>query len=169
MTKIIDNLIALRIVFLLTLPFNKWPAYKQGFIDEKGNFLRPDDAKESSDWTMLHRLVCRLKLLLAKIPGGSSTSASFIASYLLVRECLESGDDGSLLVEDDILGKEISFKDYRDVRRLQEEISLTTNSVTNVAGVKPGDEAPGPDVVLGSVRRRQREKRSKNAKNLDSD
>lgn len=88
MAGTIDNLIAARIIYLLVLPFDKWDAFKEGIIDANGE-RTGKDASLSENWTMLHRLVARLKLMLGTIPMGKSMLASVAAAYLLVRECLE--------------------------------------------------------------------------------
>ena len=37
---VVDNLIALRILYLLVTPFVKTKAYEYGIIDDKGNYLK---------------------------------------------------------------------------------------------------------------------------------
>jgi hypothetical protein len=105
--KFVDNAIATRILYLLNLPFQQWPAYRQGIIDHDGKIVKQ---KESDDWTMLHRLVARLKMLLAKIPGGNSHLGTMLASYLLVKENIEN--DGEHLTESDIILKRPTFREY---------------------------------------------------------
>lgn len=89
----IDTVIALRILKLLTDPFDQWEACHLGIIDSVGKLLITDSTKftdeQRSAWTMLQRLVWRLKLLIGKIPGGQSRFASFAAAYLLVKESIE--------------------------------------------------------------------------------
>lgn len=89
--KIIDNAIAVRIIYLLTLPFDEWPAFKEGIIDKNGKLISDKDDIDSDNWTMLHRLVWRMKIMLAKVPGGQSQISTFAAAYALVRECKEQG------------------------------------------------------------------------------
>lgn len=96
MAGVIDNLVAARILYLLVLPFNKWEAYKDGIIDDEGKRTEKE-VEKSENWTMLHRLVSRLKVLLGKIPGGKSQIASIAAAYLLVRECVEHDKEPELL------------------------------------------------------------------------
>lgn len=90
MSQIIDNGIAMRIVYLLVLPFDKWDAFKYGIIDKDGKPLRTlgslRTSQEKSSYTMLHRLVSRLKRMLALLPLGRSMMASVAAAYLLIRE-----------------------------------------------------------------------------------
>lgn len=93
MGQIIDNTIALRIIWLLVRAFTSWDAFKLGLIDENGE--RTDkpvkSEKEKDSWTMLHRLVARLKRIVALAPGGKSLLARLTAAYLLVRESQELG------------------------------------------------------------------------------
>jgi hypothetical protein len=126
MSYLIDNTIAVRIIFLLTLPFEKWEAFKSGIIDKDGNII--SDKKDDDNWTMLHRLIARLKIMLGKIPGGKSQFATFAAAYLLVKE-----------------NREIpSFSEYVALKECYERLieDEPSNNVTNVAGIKPGDEPP---------------------------
>lgn len=133
MPQIIDNAIALRIIYLLTKPFKEWDAYKEGIIDEDGKII---DSKDSPNWTMLHRLVCRIKVLIGKLPGGKTTMASLIAAYMLVREERELTDN-ELLEE---LQKPISFKYYKELEDLFEDAPAM--GVAAVAGLTPDSEPP---------------------------
>jgi len=87
---VVDNLIALRILYLLVTPFVKSNAYKLGIIDDKGNYLKKSkDLKttaERESFSYLHRLVFTLKRLLAKLPGGDNRLKSFVAALYLIKE-----------------------------------------------------------------------------------
>lgn len=122
--KVVDNAIALRIVYLLQKPFRDWPAYKQGIIDDDGTILKRKT--DSPDWTMLHRLVARLKLMLGKLPGGSTRAASLLAAYLLVRESINSNDC--------VITEVKSFKEYMKLKEDGE--AVPANNTNNVAGIK---------------------------------
>lgn len=90
MSSFTDNLIAFKILYMLTTPFESTDAYKFGIIDKEGNKLKKlKDLKTSDErdsYTSLHRLVFSLKRLLAKVPGGSSQIGSLIAAYYLIKE-----------------------------------------------------------------------------------
>ena len=91
MGRVIDALIAYRLVKLLVTPFKKTKAYQLGIIDEKGKVLikskefltkiprnkRPEARKS---YTLLIRFVFNLKRLLSKIgirgPLGSAAAAA---------------------------------------------------------------------------------------------
>ena len=92
--RIFDNLLAVRILYLLVTPFEKTQAYKLGLISDQGEFLRraktPDEVNATS---MLHRLVWRIKRFINMVPGGKSKIGSMVAAYALVRECLDRNND----------------------------------------------------------------------------
>lgn len=91
MARIIDNLIALRIIYLLTVPFEKTDAYKLGLIDANGSKLKnAESSAEKNSTSMLHRLVWSIKKVFALVPGGKTRLGSLAAAYLLVRESVES-------------------------------------------------------------------------------
>lgn len=129
MAYFIDNAIAVRILYLLVTPFEDWEAYKKGIIDAKGEVVNPPKGAED-DWTMLHRLVARLKKLLAKIPGGSSKIASYAAAYLLVREALETNREYSNLEE---IYENMLVATYDDVLLEQVKV-IMEDAPVNVAG-----------------------------------
>jgi len=91
MSRVIDALIAYRVVKLLVTPFNKTEAFKLGIIDDKGkvlikskDFLKTFSSqqlpKARKAYTMLIRFVFNLKRLLSKVgirgPLGSATAAA---------------------------------------------------------------------------------------------
>lgn len=153
MSAVIDNIIAARIIYLLVLPFNKWEAFKEGIIDEEGN--RTSDPAESDNWSMLHRLVARLKKLLGTFPGGKSVIASIAAAYLLVRECLECNVEPQLLeeffTEVMALDEAMTLDTYNfvstTINQIMEDGVAPTNVVSGgaVAGATPGEQPPVKD------------------------
>ena len=103
MSRIVDNLIAYRILWMLVTPFDKTPAYRLGIIDEKGKLLRKmadlRTDEERSAYTYLHRLVFNLKRILIKLPGGDSRLKNIVAAFFLIKECYEKNDTTALLEE----------------------------------------------------------------------
>lgn len=104
MGQLVDNLIAFRIIRMLVIPFKETSAFKNGIIDEKGEPIRKirdlRTMAEKDSYTMLHRMVFRLKRMLARLPGGESRLSSFTAAYFLVRECYEMNRNPHSLEED---------------------------------------------------------------------
>ena len=84
MSRVIDALVAYRVLKLLVTPFNRTEAFKLGIIDDKGKVLKKSkdikDSKERNAYTLLIRFVFNLKRMLSKIgirgPLGSATAAA---------------------------------------------------------------------------------------------
>jgi hypothetical protein len=93
MSKIVDNLIAFRLLYMLVTPFKETKAYKLGIIDDKGNNLKKTSSLKTVDekdaYTYLHRLVFNVKRILNRLPGGESKLKSIVAAFWLVKESYE--------------------------------------------------------------------------------
>ena len=84
MSRVIDAVIAYRVLKLLVTPFDKTKAFELGIIDEKGKVLKKSkeikDPKERNAYTLLIRFVFNLKRILSKVgirgPLGSSAAAA---------------------------------------------------------------------------------------------
>ena len=92
MGRVIDALIAYRVLKILVTPFNKTQAFKMGIIDDKGKVLIKSkqlsrafpnsqaQAQARKSYTLLIRFVFNLKRLLSKIgvrgPIGSAAAAA---------------------------------------------------------------------------------------------
>ena len=91
MSRVVDALIAYRLLKLLVTPFKKTKAYQMGIIDDKGKVLikKRDFARKipsnkraeaTNAYTLLIRFVFNLKRLLSKVgirgPLGSSAEAA---------------------------------------------------------------------------------------------
>ena len=84
MSRVIDALVAYRVLKLLVTPFNKTEAFRLGIIDANGKVLKKSkqikDPKERNAYTLLIRFVFNLKRMLSKLgirgPLGSATAAA---------------------------------------------------------------------------------------------
>ena len=84
MSRVIDALVAYRVLKLLVTPFDKTEAFKLGIIDAKGKVLKKSkeikDSEERNAYTLLIRFVFNLKRMLSKIgirgPLGSAAAAA---------------------------------------------------------------------------------------------
>ena len=88
MGRVIDALIAYRVLKLLVTPFNRTNAYKFGIIDDKGKVLikskdLPNSGPKREAYTLLIRFVFNLKRLLSKvgIRGPLTTSAAAALAF----------------------------------------------------------------------------------------
>ena len=95
MSRIVDNIIAYKIIRMLITPFTATEAFKLGIIDAHGNNLRKSNQfstdAERNAYSYLNRLVFNMKRLLAKLPGGDNRLKSMAAALWLVKEHYESG------------------------------------------------------------------------------
>ncbi len=93
MSKVVDNLIAFKLLYMLVTPFKETQAYKLGIIDDKGTNLKKVSSlkttAEKDAYTYLHRLVFNVKKILNRLPGGESKLKSIVAAFWLVRESYE--------------------------------------------------------------------------------
>lgn len=96
MSRIVDNLIAYRILSMLVTPFKDTKAYQLGIVDETGKVLKKSSdlktAEEKDSYNYLTRLVFNMKRIINKLPGGESRLRNIIAAFFLVKESYQSGD-----------------------------------------------------------------------------
>ena len=93
MSRIVDNVIALKLLKMLVTPFDQTDAFKLGIIDAKGKVLKPastlnTDAQKDA-YNYLDRLVFNVKRLINKLPGGESQLKNLTAAYFMVKEKYE--------------------------------------------------------------------------------
>jgi len=143
MSRVIDALIAYRLVKLLVTPFNKTDAYKLGIIDDKGKVLikskKITNQKQRKAYTLLIRFVFNLKKLLRKVgirgPIGSAAAAAiafFKEEYgnnpeverVIYKHLKEQGFEFKL---DENYGEELSEGTYKvkhDIYNLEGDIVI---------------------------------------------
>jgi len=103
-----DFVYALRFLRLLTMPWEKTGAYKQGIVDKDGNKLKkPETSAEKGVYTTFHKLVFNIRRLLGKIPLGKSTIARYGAALYLIKEHVNISDKKLAKVLTEITGMEI--------------------------------------------------------------
>lgn len=148
MGKFVDSIIAYRILKLLVTPFDKTDAYKYGIIDAKGKELkkmRDLNTVELRDaYTLLHRLVFRIKKIIEKVPIENKRLVSMAAAYSLIREEYEEGKE-SVDLEIKFINK---MKDD-----LTEEITLVESVLTEkkLFTFKQFSEEMGAGAVSGGA------------------
>jgi hypothetical protein len=159
MNRIIDNAIALRILYLLQQPFEDTDAFKLGIIDKNGKLIKPVEAgdKEAEDaYNMLVRIVFNIKRLIGVIPGGKSRLATLTAGFILVKECYEREYTFPVSMKRyEEVAVRVRPSDERMVKLMLEEVAAT--NVTNVAP-HPTEEIPArknrkPAMVRRNIKR----------------
>lgn len=87
---IVDLFLVYSFIKRLVTPFNKWEAYKEGIIDDKGNILikRKDYTKndQKKAFGVFDQMILNIKKLLGKLPGGQTKLASYATALWLIRE-----------------------------------------------------------------------------------
>ena len=104
--KFIDLFLVYQFVKRIVTPFDKWPAYELGIIDEKGKVLIKKsslDTEASKAWGYFDILCANLKKILAKLPGGQTRLASIAAAAFLFKEHNEKDYTDAKLLEEDFL------------------------------------------------------------------
>ena len=86
----------------IAMPWEDWPAFKLGIIDENGDVIKRQrkTTEEKQNYTLFHRLLRKLKQLLEKVPGMKGKLGKAVAAYFLFKEgMMKHGADGVLLDE----------------------------------------------------------------------
>ena len=86
-----DLYFVFRFLRLLTMDYKKTDAYKYKIIDAKGKPLRKSNELETTDekasYTMLHRMVFKIRRLIEKVPiVGKSILLNYAAALFLLKE-----------------------------------------------------------------------------------
>lgn len=88
-----DLVYTFRFLALLVTKFEDTEAYKLGIIDENGKRIKDYNLNTmkgredySNYYTPFHRLVFNIKKLMAKLPAGSTSLASYAAALYLIKE-----------------------------------------------------------------------------------
>jgi hypothetical protein len=124
MSRIVDNLIAYKVLKMLVTNFTDTEAFKLGIIDAKGKNLRKANTLKTSEekdaYTFLNRLVFNMKKIINKLPGGENKTKSLVAALWLVKETYESGSRSTAMMQEKF-DKLITMLDNR-VSLVEEEL-----------------------------------------------
>lgn len=90
MTRFVDAIITYRILKKLSTPFEETDAFRLGIIDKKGRLLRKYNDlttnEERDAYTLLDRLIWRMKRIIERNPFENKKLASFAVALSLVKE-----------------------------------------------------------------------------------
>jgi hypothetical protein len=93
---------------MLVTNFEDTEAFKLGIIDAKGKNIRKANTlstgEERDAYTLLHRLIFRMKRIINKVPIENKKLLSLAAAYALIREDLAAGKE-SINLEEKFLRK----------------------------------------------------------------
>jgi len=124
---VVDLFLVYQFIRRLATPFDKWDAYKEGIIDDKGKVLikKKDftNSRQRKAWGIFDIMIANLKKILGKVPGGQSRLASYAAALFLIKEYKAFTDESMLtedLTEEDLEESLLLFND-RYVNYITEE------------------------------------------------
>lgn len=101
MSRSADNLLALRILYMLTTPYEDTDAYRMGIIDSHGKKLKePKTEDEKNSYDYLSKLVFNLKRMISKLPGGDSKLKNILAALYLIKESYNTQNE---IFEEDLI------------------------------------------------------------------
>jgi len=124
MSRVIDALIAYRVLKLLVTPFNRTKAFEFGIIDDKGKVLKKSrdikDPQERNAYTLLIRFVFNLKRLLGKVGVRGPLGSAAAAAIAFFKE--QSGEQLS-----DTAGLDIERGVYKYLKKEGFEFDLSEN------------------------------------------
>jgi hypothetical protein len=151
MSRIVDNLLAYRILSMLVTPFEETKAFKLGIIDVTGKNLKKVSSLKTTEerdaYSYLHRLVFNMKKIINKLPGGESKLKSLIAALFLVKEYYESNSRTTSLMEERY--SKIMEVLKNNITLVEEEIIvnkfLNEDGIANVTGAAVSTDQPKID------------------------
>jgi hypothetical protein len=121
--KLVDNLIAMKILKMLVTPFKDTEAYKLGIVDENGKLLRRvatfTKEQEFDSYNYLTRFVFNIKRLLNKI-GKENMLKSLAAAIYLIKE------------HEELIAKDLSEEQLEDMMHFVCENKLYVNESADV-------------------------------------
>lgn len=176
MGRFVDSIIALRILHLLVTPFDQTEAFKRGIIDSKGKELRRmrdlNTVEDRDAYTLLHRLVYRLKKIIERVPIENKKLLSLAAAYSLIKECYDINKEPVNLEELFIkkLNTNLNEEIYLVNKVLSEKKMFTFKQFNEDLGAAPANNAavsPGIAGVTGEPpvsKKAQKKYTSSNAK-----
>lgn len=136
---VVDAYLVYSFIRRLVTPFEKYPAFKAGLIDDKGNFTKnrsmftPDERKALP---MFDIMIINLKKLIAKFPMGKTRIATIAAALMLLRskpsakKVQEDYTDELFTLEEDLI------RTMAEVESVMEDGAIV-NSTAGIAGLTP--------------------------------
>jgi hypothetical protein len=151
----------------LVTPFEKWDAYEEGIIDEKGNILisRKDYSKNAQKkaFGIFDQMVLNVKKLLGKLPGGQTKLASYAAALWLIREEQRIHATNYLTEESVELDLDTALERFMDENSsvIAEAAKIEEEPVNNVGGgniAGVGVGANGEPGVTGKTKKKHKKR-----------
>jgi len=172
MSRFVDAIIVYRILRKLATPFEETDAFKMGIIDAKGKILRKftslKDDKEKDAYTLLDRLVWRIKRIIERVPFESRKVASFAAAMALVKENVEANTEPVDLelqlmqrIKQDLTEEIALVEEFfnqpqiKSFRMFVEDGMAVGGGFSGQATPNPNPNLAGRDIGLGKLQKRK--------------
>lgn len=118
MSRFVDAIITYRILKKLVTPFEETAAYRLGIIDRRGKLLKKENelntVEERDAYTLLDRLVFRLKRIIEKVPVENKRLVSLAAALTLIKEHHAAGTE-PIELEREFISLEPSVESLQEV------------------------------------------------------
>lgn len=172
MSRFVDAVITYRILRKLTTPFDETDAYRLGIIDAQGRVLKKwndlNTVDERDAYTILDRMIFRLKRIIQKVPVENRRISSYAAALSLVRE--HANDQTEYVhLERDFIRTTVTEQDLQETANYLNGNSMLTfrmytEEIVNAVGggfssqatPNPNPNLAGSDILLGKRIRRRR-------------
>jgi hypothetical protein len=172
MSRFVDAVITYRILKKLTTPFDETDAYRLGIIDAKGKVLKKwndlNSVEERDAYTILDRMIFRLKRIIQKVPVENRRISSYAAALSLVKEHHDAAEE-YVFLERDFIRTTASAADLQETANYLNGNSMLTfkmyaEEIANAVGggfssqatANPNLNLAGSDILLGKKIRRRR-------------
>lgn len=171
MSRFVDAVITYRILRKLTTPFDETDAYRLGIIDAQGRVLKKwndlNTVDERDAYTILDRMIFRLKRIIQKVPIENRRISSYAAALSLVRE--HANDQTEYVsLERDFIRTTVTEQDLQETANYLNGNSMLTfrmytEEIVNAVGggfssqatPNPNPNLAGRDIMLGKKIRRR--------------
>ena len=168
MGRFVDSIIAYRILKMLVVPFENTDAFKQGIVDKNGKELKKmselNTVAERDAYTILHRLVFRLKRIVNKVPIENKKFLSLAAAYSLIKEHYDADREPINLEEQfldrmklDLVEETFLIESFFSKKNTLTFRQFAEDAPANSAG-SPGVAGFTPDSVGVSVKAQKKHK-----------
>jgi len=170
MSRFVDSIIAYRILRMLVTPFEETDAYRLGIIDKYGKELKKmnqlNTVDERDAYSILHRMIFRLKKIINKVPIENKKLLNFAAALSLIKE--------NYYATSEPIDLELQFITRRDLNFLEEDVTFnkilgfkhfTEDAPVNNAAATPGIDGLTPDTVVVNKRARRKIMKRQEVKN----
>jgi len=118
--KLADTVMVYLIIKKLSTPFEEWPAFEMGLIDDNGKKLKePKSFKERDAWTVFDRFIANLKRIMQRFVGKSRFAAVATSAFLLK-------DSHNILITKQLLNENI------EITAIEQ---LAVHNAVNLAGI----------------------------------